>query len=432
MNRKKYSGGFTVNRVFRRNPEKIPAQYPWMNEDNDCELCIIGGGITGAMCALKAAENGRSVVLIDANEIGFGATRHLPQVAEADMGMTLTELTKKVTIDEAARIYDVGFQALEQLEGFEKHHGAAASSFGFRRRDSFIYTDDESESELIRREYIARKRSGFKSSYITRETAHDSFGFNICGGILTRGFGATVDAYALTHLCLKLASNIGAKIFEHTCANDIETPSNGGSGVIVTTSADREIHAEKLLLATGSAGIQAILSSFRKRTLYSSASFKIPSENEGFWPGRCIIRSFESPNITFSLTSDDKIAASGLESRIAGNGLKIGNLLSLPSISERKFDNLDASVKYMFPSAEISGSQFSDEFQYSAAHDGLPLIGEHPDYPDCIFALCTGKSAVLFSQLAANFINDTLDGQPNEYADIFSPERFAMDRQSTN
>ena len=41
--------------------EKVPKQYPWLSEEKHCDVCVVGGGMTGAMCALSAAEMGLPV-----------------------------------------------------------------------------------------------------------------------------------------------------------------------------------------------------------------------------------------------------------------------------------------------------------------------------------------------------------------------------------
>ena len=52
-----------------------------------------------------------------------------------------------------------------------------------------------------------------------------------------------------------------------------------------------------------------------------------------------------------------------------------------------------------------------------------PLIGSHPEYPNCFFALCGGENGILFSEIAANLIVDLCRGNTPETADLFSPQR---------
>jgi len=42
--------------------------------DLDCDVCVVGGGLTGLTAALELAERGFDVVLLEANRIGWGAS----------------------------------------------------------------------------------------------------------------------------------------------------------------------------------------------------------------------------------------------------------------------------------------------------------------------------------------------------------------------
>lgn len=407
---------------------EVPAKYPWMSEDEFCEICVIGGGITGALCALSIAEKGHSVVLITANEIGFGATACASPAVEADMGRTLTDLERITSIDAALDLYSMGCEALDELENLchslDASEGKCGYKCNFKRHDSLIYTDDESELELLNHEYLARKHNGFESTYITRETARDSFSFDMCGGVLTKEFGANLNPYHLTHLCLMRAEALGVKIFEHTLADEIETPQNGGSGVKIITSARRTINADKLVLATGSEGIESLLTSCRRRTVYSVMTRKISSENDSGWPGHCIIRTFSSPSITYSFTPGGRISAIGLESRFLTSGGKLGGLINIPAAETNKFAHLEDSIRFLFPAMSSTRVEFIHDCQYFTTADGLPLIGQHPDYPDCFFALCTGKNTVLYSKLAAKLIADEIEELYSDDLAMFMPARY--------
>ncbi len=406
---------------------EVPKKYPWLSEDEFCEVCVIGGGLTGALCALAIAEKGRSVVLITASEVGFGATACISPAVEADMGRTLTELKRIMDTDTALDLYTMGNEALDELENLCKSLDATEGKCGykcnFKRHDSLIYTDDESELELLNHEYLARKHNGFECTYITRETARDSFSFDMCGGVLTKEFCGNFNPYHLTHLCLMRAAGLGVKIFEHTIADEIETPQNGGSGVKITTSTRRTIHADKLVLATGSEGIESLLSSSRRRTLYSCITQPIMAENDNGWPGHCVIRTFSTPSITYTFTPGGRISASGLESRFLTSGSKLAGLINLPYAESGKFAHLEDSIKFLFP-AMSARVEFIHEFQYFTTSDGLPVIGEHPDYPDCLFALCPGKNSTLYSQIASRLIADVIEELYSDDLMIFNPTRF--------
>ena len=105
---------------IKREPPAIagrpPKKYTWLSEDRHCDVCVTGGGLTGAMCALFAAEAGLSAVLITSEGIGFGDTGHLTGCARFDAGRTLSGLDRIMSVDDALKLYSLGLDALDGLE----------------------------------------------------------------------------------------------------------------------------------------------------------------------------------------------------------------------------------------------------------------------------------------------------------------------------
>lgn len=75
----------------------IPPQRPALDGDRRADVCVIGAGFTGLSAALRLAEAGRDVVVLDAHRAGFGASgrnggqvgsgfNRPPQWIEAQMG----------------------------------------------------------------------------------------------------------------------------------------------------------------------------------------------------------------------------------------------------------------------------------------------------------------------------------------------------------
>src|SRR3954467_7563464 len=50
--------------------------FAMLQDDLQCDVLVIGGGITGVTTALLLAQQGRHVVLLEAGEIGSGTTGH--------------------------------------------------------------------------------------------------------------------------------------------------------------------------------------------------------------------------------------------------------------------------------------------------------------------------------------------------------------------
>ncbi|WP_371157644.1 NAD(P)/FAD-dependent oxidoreductase [Jannaschia sp. 2305UL9-9] len=53
---------------------EVPAPFPPLAGERQADLCIIGAGITGLSAALHAAEAGLSVIVLEAQRVGWGAS----------------------------------------------------------------------------------------------------------------------------------------------------------------------------------------------------------------------------------------------------------------------------------------------------------------------------------------------------------------------
>ena len=62
-----------VNSYYAASANIHPA-WPQLHEDIQCDVCVVGGGYTGLSSALFLVEAGFDVVLLEASQIGFGAS----------------------------------------------------------------------------------------------------------------------------------------------------------------------------------------------------------------------------------------------------------------------------------------------------------------------------------------------------------------------
>src|SRR5918998_4068554 len=94
-------------------------------EDTSYDLAVVGGGIVGLACAWRAAQRGMSVVLLERDRLGGGASEvaagMLAPVTEADFG------------EDA--LLELNLAAAERWPGFAAEL-AAASGLGCGFRES--------------------------------------------------------------------------------------------------------------------------------------------------------------------------------------------------------------------------------------------------------------------------------------------------------
>ena len=51
-----------------------PEQFPVLQGAHRADVCVVGAGFTGTATALELAERGYSVVVVEANRVGWGAS----------------------------------------------------------------------------------------------------------------------------------------------------------------------------------------------------------------------------------------------------------------------------------------------------------------------------------------------------------------------
>ncbi|RLA58561.1 MAG: FAD-dependent oxidoreductase [Gammaproteobacteria bacterium] len=85
--------------------------------DSTADVCIIGGGYTGLSAAIHLREQGYSVVLLEANAVGWGASGrnggHVGVGQRADQG----ELETMVGPKHARALWDIGLEAVDTVTG---------------------------------------------------------------------------------------------------------------------------------------------------------------------------------------------------------------------------------------------------------------------------------------------------------------------------
>jgi gamma-glutamylputrescine oxidase len=91
-------------------------RYPPLAGAVKADICVIGGGFSGVATALTMAERGYSVVLLEANRIGWGASGR--NGGQMIFGMSGEETIKRQLGDAGARMLrDIRYRGHEIIEG---------------------------------------------------------------------------------------------------------------------------------------------------------------------------------------------------------------------------------------------------------------------------------------------------------------------------
>ena len=69
-----WSGGSGLSGFF--TPEDFLPTHPPLKEDRTADVVVIGGGLSGLLCAYELLKGGRSVCLCTSHTVGNGASRY--------------------------------------------------------------------------------------------------------------------------------------------------------------------------------------------------------------------------------------------------------------------------------------------------------------------------------------------------------------------
>lgn len=97
--------------------------FPALEENQTCDICVVGGGFTGLSSALHLAERGYNVILIDGERVGWGASGRNGGLVCTGQRQGPDELEEMLGYDKAKMLWDIAEEAKHTQQGLiKKHH----------------------------------------------------------------------------------------------------------------------------------------------------------------------------------------------------------------------------------------------------------------------------------------------------------------------
>ena len=372
-------------------------EYPPLGADLDCDVAVVGGGIVGVTAALRAAEQGARVALLEARRIGSGASGYNTAKVSSLHALTYTRLIS--VGEEAARAYgELNEAGLAAIAGNVERLGIECD---FRRKPNFTYTEDEGGVAAIREEAEVAQRLGLPASF-TASTGELPFG--VAGAVR---FENQAEFHPLRYLyaLAAAASEAGAALHEGTRVVSI----GQGEPCELTTESGRRVRAGHAILATHLPILDRGL--YFART-HAERSYALLLRLREAVP-RGMYLSDESPahSLRAVPTADGELFMIGGESHKAGQGDAAERYRALERWARERFEV--ASVEHRWATHD------------HIPHDGLPFIGRLWPFADRVLT-ATGmkKWGLAMGTAAGGTLADRTLGRETPAAEHFAPERL--------
>jgi glycine/D-amino acid oxidase-like deaminating enzyme len=220
-----------------------PAACPPLEGALEADLVVVGGGLTGLWTALLAAEAGRSVVLLEAERIAFGASGR-------NGGFCAASLTHG--IGNGARRWPGEMEALERLG---RENLAAIRATVARHGIECAWEDTGAmdvatapyQLPALEEEAALQRRYGWDAQLLDADGVRAEVDSpTYLGGLWSRDACALVDPARLCWGLAKAAEAAGARILE---GSPVTALASDGAGIRAETAGGRVL-ARHALLAT--------------------------------------------------------------------------------------------------------------------------------------------------------------------------------------
>jgi glycine/D-amino acid oxidase-like deaminating enzyme len=125
----------------------------------DCDVAIVGAGITGALVADALVATGRRIIMLDARDVAQGSSAASTALLQYEIDTHLADLTVRLGAGRALRAYQACAARFELLErGFPELLQLA----NYQRRESLYLAEDQAAIGALRAELAARRAGRFR------------------------------------------------------------------------------------------------------------------------------------------------------------------------------------------------------------------------------------------------------------------------------
>ncbi len=97
--------------------------HPALQGDTHCDVAVVGGGLAGLSAAIDLRGRGFDVVLLEAREVGFGASGRNGGQAIHGLACDQETIEAQLGLDEARRVWAMSIEALDLLRQRIAEHG---------------------------------------------------------------------------------------------------------------------------------------------------------------------------------------------------------------------------------------------------------------------------------------------------------------------
>jgi glycine/D-amino acid oxidase-like deaminating enzyme/nitrite reductase/ring-hydroxylating ferredoxin subunit len=382
----------------------VVPRFPSLQENIEADVCVIGGGIAGLTAAYLLLKEGKTVVLVDAMEIGGGesgrTTAHFFPPDDRYF-----EIEHAFGAEAARLIADSFRQATDLVESIVQTEKIPCQ---FERLDGYLFSPSQEGYPDLDRELVAALKAGVAVNKVMQVPGVKfDTGPCLC-------FSNQAQFHPLRYLC-GLAEAIvrnGGRIYTATRALDVK----GDDEFQFVTTSGGQIRAKAVVMATNTP-INNRVVMHTKQAGYRTyvIGLRVP---KGSVP-RVLLWDTGDPYYYVRLASPDENAADDILI-VGGADHKVGQ----DRHPEHRYNEIEAWVRARYPMAGEVHFRWSGEVMEPA--DGVAFLGRNPmDNKNAYIITGDSGNGMTHCTAGAMLITDLIMGRSNPWASLYDPSRKA-------
>ncbi len=137
-----------IDSYYTRTANPAPVR-PTLDGEIETDVCVVGGGLAGLSTALSLAERGRSVAVLEARRVGWGASGRNGGFVGAGFAAGVDSVIKRAGLEQARRLYAFTREAVERIHERIRRYAIACEPIHSGMLRAW-WTDDADEPRRIR------------------------------------------------------------------------------------------------------------------------------------------------------------------------------------------------------------------------------------------------------------------------------------------
>lgn len=373
--------------------------YPALQNDQKADVVVIGAGIVGLTTALHLSTTGKSVIVLEATQVGTQVTARSTAKITSQHGLLYRQLIEDFG-EHTARLYAKANQgAVEEIAHIIQAHSISCS---FEPKASFIYASSAHNMEALQSEAIAAVRLGLPARLTTDVPAPVNAG----QGLRFDEQGQFNPAEYLHGLARVVSDQ--AQLHEHSRVVKVESLEGHYR---VHTEAGPIVHADHVVVATHLPVVPEG-KFFAKAFTFAHTAIAAPLTSGARVDG--MFMNAGSPSYSFRTdAAEDQTYLIAI-----GPAYKTG----VQDEETQSFRELETFVGQHFGIDTITHRWTNEDYQ---SMDGLPFIGSaDSSNPHLYVAVGFNAWGITNGTVAGKLLCDLILKRPNPYKKLYYATRI--------